>query len=1271
MQVRILGPFQVEETGRRITIGGVRQRAVLADLALHANEVVPSEQLLVDLWGEDSPPSAANALQAAISRLRRVLPRSRLITTAPGYSLRIFPAELDVRQFEQLLAEGRDALAAGNAVDAAAMLDQALSLWRGPPLADFRYEPFAQAEIGRMEELQLACLEERAEAHLALGSAGEVAAELRSLVSEHPLRERLRGQLMLALYRAGRQTEALEVYREFRSTLAEELGLEPSSALSDLEAAILRQDPALSPGPASARAPLPGPAPAGTPLARRPVTVLCVVLQMTSGSGTALDPEAHEVVHEHVAAGLTAVLERYGGKLAISDSDRLMGVFGVASLHEDDALRAAQASLATRAALAAEADTLRRRQGMSLVCRFGLATGEVLVGGSGLLGFAGDVGARAVTLAEAAEPGQILISAPTQQLAAAAIETERTGPDRFVLQSAPAGVRPLAVRLDAPLVDREEEMGLLQAAYAKATRERVTMTVSVIGEAGQGKTRLVQESAGRLGREVNVLTGRCLPYGEGITFWPLREVVHQAAGGHDSPERIKALLGGEADAAGVAERLHRALGPGNQGRADASEIFWAARRFLEIQARSQPVLVVFEDLHWAEPTFLDLVESLALEPGHAPIALVCVARPELLEQRPAWAVKADRAVSIELPPLDEGPAASLLDALTADQRLPPSTRARLMDTAAGNPLYLEQLAVSLTEQTGSDRPALPPTIQALLAARLQRLGPGAGSVLARAAIIGKDFSLEAVRELLPPEARDPLGRNLQTLIARGLVQEGPGRSPAEQYSFRHILIQQAAYRAIPKSLRAELHQRFADRLEFGRPEPVPGLAEIVGYHLEQAVRYGNELWPAEAPSAALSLRAAGHLETAGRAALDRGDDLAAVNLLDRAAGLLPDDDPALARLYTSLGPALTEAGQFEKARATLDHAQRIAAAAGDEGQRAHARVQSLLLGLELNPHEAAAEITRALPELRREFDRSQDELGICRTLQLEAALHWNHARSAAAENAWQRAAQYARRVNDRRELAEILTWLASAALWGPTPAPEGIRRCEEYLDEIGNLPFGRAVILHHLAGLYAMQDDITTADATLTRAQTLLRALSPTVTTAVTQPAALVAMLVGDPATAETRLRLEYQFLDGMGERRYLATTAAKLARAIAAQGQSRYDEALDLLAISREAADGGDLSAQAVGQGLSARILADRGHHREAEGLARSAAALEAQADLLSEHADTLLDLAHVLVAAGRFPEAHDAATQALDLYQRKGNLPGARESLRCLSRYSPPERS
>src|SRR5215468_2183265 len=422
---------------------------------------------------------------------------------------------------------------------------------------------------------------------------------------------------------------------------------------------------------------------------------------------------------------------------------------------------------------------------------------------------------------------------------------------------------------------------------------------------------------------------------------PLRRGHHVlSAAGSGSPEQIKALLDGEADAAAVAEQLHRALGPGTPGRTAAAEIFWAARRFLEALARHRPVLVVFEDLHWAEPTFLDLVESLALQPGQSPIIVVCIARPELLDHRPAWAAEADRSVSIQLTPLGEGSAAALLDSLSSGHRIASSTRARLIDTAGGNPLYLEQLAVSLSEQTGSDlRPALPPTIQALLSARLQRLGPGASSVLVRAAIVGKEFGEVEIRELLPPEARAPLSRNLQTLIATGLVQRGPpGGGPFDEYSFRHILIVEAAYRAIPKSLRAELHFRYADWVEAAVLDPIPGRSEILGYHLEQSVRYHNELWPADPQSAALSRRAAGHLETAGRAAHDRGDDVAAVNLLDRAAALLPGDDPALGPLYTSLGTASTWTGQLDKARATLDHAQRITAANGDELQHAHARV---------------------------------------------------------------------------------------------------------------------------------------------------------------------------------------------------------------------------------------------------------------------------------------------------------------------------------------------
>jgi tetratricopeptide (TPR) repeat protein len=909
-----------------------------------------------------------------------------------------------------------------------------------------------------------------------------------------------------------------------------------------------------------------------------------------------------------------------------------------------------------------------RQYGVSLMCRWGIATGEALVGGSVSLGSAGNVSAQAVVLAEAAAPDQILIGRQTRELAAAAIETDSAGPDRFILQSAQAAVRPLALRLDVPLVGRDEELRQLAAACAVASREQVTTLVTLIGEAGIGKTRLVYEIERRHGHEVRVLTGRCLHYGEGITFWPLREVIRQAAGGHDSPDKIRALLDGEPDAAEIAARLSLAIGPGNQGRLDGAEIFWAARRLFETLARSRPLLVVFEDLHWAESTFLDLVESLAVQQGRSPVVLVCVARPELLEQRPAWAAGIERALSIELTPLAEGSAAALLDSLTGDQGIPPSTRARLLETAAGNPLYLEQLAVSLSEQAGSETwPVLPPTIEALLGARLQRLGPGVSSVLARAAIIGKDFGVQAVRELLPPDARGPLSRNLQTLVAKRLIQhESSGRQPGVDYSFRHILIQEAAYRAIPKALRAELHHRFADWLEYVIWEPATLRPEILGYHLEQSVRYLSELRPADAQSSPLPRRAAGHLEAAGRAAHDRDDANAAVNLLVRAAALLPRDDAALARLYTSLGAALTEAGQLEKAVATLDDAQRIAAANGDEGQRAHARVQALLSGLKLTPHKVALEIAQALPELRAEFARGPDERGLCQTLRLEAAVYWIQARSAAAEDAWRRAAEYARRANDRRQLAEILGWLASAALWGPTPASEGIRRCADYLDEVGNHPRGQAVILKHMAGLFAMQDQFETANATLSRAKSLLDTLGPTMSAAVTQPAAFIAMLAGHPVTAEMHLRREYESLSLMGEKDYLSTTAALLARAIVAQGQSRYDEASQLIAISQEAAADEDPAAQIIGQGLSARILAHHGRYAKAAELAFSAVALAAQTDHLSLHADALLDLAHVLAASGRLPEAQAVATQALDLYERKGNLPGTRESLDYLTRHA-----
>ncbi len=245
IEFRILGPLEVWDGGREVSLGGPKPRALLAVLLLHPNEVVPADRLIDDLWGEDSSERAAAGLRVNVSRLRAALPQDVLTTRSPGYLIRVEPDELDLHRFERLVDEGRSLLARGLAADAAERLRDALALWRGPAIADFAYESFAQTAIARLEEIRLAAVELRIDADLALGRQDELVGELEALVAEHPLRERLRKSLMTALYRSGRQAEALDAYQDARRALVDELGIEPSPALQELEGAILRQDPSL------------------------------------------------------------------------------------------------------------------------------------------------------------------------------------------------------------------------------------------------------------------------------------------------------------------------------------------------------------------------------------------------------------------------------------------------------------------------------------------------------------------------------------------------------------------------------------------------------------------------------------------------------------------------------------------------------------------------------------------------------------------------------------------------------------------------------------------------------------------------------------------------------------------------------------------------------------------------------------------------------------------------------------------------------------------
>ena len=1344
MRIAVLGPLTVTEGGRAIAIGGPRQRAVLAFLVLHANQVMSSDRLVDGLWGVPAPAAAGNALQAAISRLRKVLPGGRLMTTPHGYLLRVTADELDLSEFEQAFARGTQALTAGAPHDAAVILRSALALWRGPALVDFRFEPFAQGEIARLEEARLGCREARIEADLALGGGADLIAELTRLVAEHPLRETLTGQLMLALYRSGRQAEALEAYRSTRDLLADELGIDPSAALVRLETAMLRQERWLDapgpPGPAAASSHAPAPArtfageppPASAPGApqtpdaagvarrdaarrdmarrepagfaggtgvpvvassRRPVTVVCLDVGGSAaaapggfggfgGYGTGLDPEMLLVVGERVRGVVGPALERHGGRLIPAPGQRLLGVLGATTLHEDDAQRGAAAALEARDAVLALLAPADGTDG-ALSCRVGVATAEALVSAADPLAVAvaGEAVAQAQRLAESAAPGQVLVSDRTYRLAAAALTVEAPPPgegvDRHVLLAVRFGERSLPVRLEAPVLGRAEELRRIEQAGALARERRSTAFVTVVGDAGTGKTRLVHELGARLGDGALVVTGRCLPYGEGVTFWPLRGLVEQLTGGGGSPAEVARVLAGEPDAAVVADRLTRAFGAGEAGTSDTAEIFWATRRLFEAAARERLLVVVLEDLHWAEPTFLELVESVALQPTSGPVLVLAVTRPELLEDRPDWLAAAAAHVVVPLPPLDDAAMAALADELARPGVLAPEARARLVRAAGGNPLYLEQLVAAADEQGGGwtvgDSP-VPPTIQALLASRLHRLGPAEHEVLAAAAVVGKDFGTAAVAALLPSGIGDRLPWHLRTLTTKALVQAQP--PTADQHSFRHILVQQATYRAIPKAARATLHERLADWAETApRPAGRQGdgdsqRVEILGHHLSQATSYYRELAQTERAET-LAGRAAVYLQQAGQSSLAVGDAAAAVRAFERTLTLLRPDDGERADVLAGLGEALVESGRLTEARAVLDQARRVALEGGQDRARAHVHVQSLQLDLHLDPGGAVEKVEQALPDVRAAL--AGDVAGLARAWLLEATVHWHRARSAAAEQAWERAAAAARAAGDRRHLAQSLWWLASGALWGPTPAREGIARCREYLREMGSSPTGQGVVQLHLAGLHAMSDDLPTARALRARGTATLQDVGSTLPIVLAEPAAFIAVLVEDFAAAEGHLLGAFEALRRMGEQADLATCAAMLARVVALQGSdaagvpapgfTRWDEVAEHVGTSRTSAGGQDLTARIIGQGALARADVARGRADSALALAAEAVELAARTDLVNQHGDALVDRAAVLRAAGHEDDALAAARQARSLYLGKGNVLAARQCDRFLA--------
>ncbi|HEX6509870.1 MAG TPA: adenylate/guanylate cyclase domain-containing protein [Chloroflexota bacterium] len=934
---------------------------------------------------------------------------------------------------------------------------------------------------------------------------------------------------------------------------------------------------------------------------RKRVTILFCDITGSTALGESTDPEALRALLARYFSQMKGIIESHGGTVEKFIGDAVMAVFGVPVLHEDDALRSARAAMEMQAALPR----------LGIRARIGINSGEVVTGTIERLA-TGDAVNVAARLEQAATPGEVLIGEETLRLVRDTVEIEAVDPLELKgKRSRVPAYRLIDVKqggerrqLKTPMIGRERELDRLQDAFAQAVDDRSCQLFTILGAAGVGKSRLSMEFLKGLDG-ARVVRGRCLSYGEGITYWPVIEALTQIS-----------ALPSDASAASALESLL-----GGSEVASAEEIAWAFRKLLEEQAQEQPLVVIFDDIHWGEATFLDLVEHLADLSRDAAILLLCMARPELLEKQPSWGGGKWNATTVLLEPLSAAQTDRLLDALGG---VAEELRERIGETAEGNPLFVEEM-VALINESGEREVVVPPTIQALLAARLDQLEPSERSVLECGAVEGPIFHRSAIMALL--EEQTNLPGKLMALVRKELVRPARGQlSGDEAYRFRHLLIRDAAYDALTKTVRAELHERFGEWLEARGAELVE-LDEILGYHLEQAARYQLELGQ---PDAELAEQAGERIAAAGRRALWRGDTRAARGLLERALTLLRpirldvDLELDLARLQ----PTLQEAAAV--AQVVADRAR----AANDRRGESTARVVAAHYRLQLGTgsvDELEARAREALPLL----EESDDHAGLVRVWRAFGRAAQLRGRFEKGTQAIEQAISHARRIGQPG-----LFGLSFALFVGPRPADEVLRSLDSLLpDEPHPFPrLDRAVVLAMLGRFEEAQVAYDEASARLNEL------------TGEPGPLADIATLAGDHERAAHLWRVCCDWAEQRGDQSQLAWIVLLLGRSLCMLGQ--YDEAEPLAQRGRELGDEQEVLTQTLWRQVQALVLASRGQHDEAERLAREAVEIAERTDGLRWQGDALCDLAQVLERAGRVKEATAALEQALDRYERKRNL-------------------
>jgi class 3 adenylate cyclase/tetratricopeptide (TPR) repeat protein len=954
-----------------------------------------------------------------------------------------------------------------------------------------------------------------------------------------------------------------------------------------------------------------------TALAREQRKTVSVVFCDVTGStelGESTDPEALRALLARYFERMKAIVEAHGGSVEKFIGDAVMAVFGVPVAHEDDALRACRAAVEMRGAWPK----------LGINGRIGVNTGEVVTGTAERLA-TGDAVNVAARLEQAAQPGEVLIGGATLALVRAAVDVDDERRLELKGKAEPVPAYPLLAvtgevvrRVSAPMVGRERELQGLRDAFARAVADRSCQLFTILGSAGVGKSRLVVEFLAPLGGRV--VRGRCLSYGEGITYWPVVEILKQLGTLPEGvPARPLLSLLGETDAS-----------------VSADEIAWGFRKLLEQEAQTQPLVVVFDDLHWAEETLFDLVEHIADLSRDVPILLLCMARPDLLERRPSWGGGKWNAATVLLEPLD----AAETDRLFAELGdVPQELHERIVRVAEGNPLFLEEM-LAFVRDSGSTTVEVPPTIHALLAARLDQLDPAERSVLESGSVEGRTFHRGAVAALADGDGS--VDQRLVALVRKELVRPDRPQLPGDDaYRFRHLLIRDAAYDALPKAVRADLHKRFADWLEehgIGLIE----LDEVLGYHLEQTHRYLMELGKTDPRVAG---RAGERLAAAGLRAMEREDLPAARSLLGRAVELLPDDRSLRRQLLVDLGYAQIDAGQIEQAREAFDEALEAARRARDDSTTARARVGQLMYE-SMRPasdRDILEEVRRQIPTL----DAADDDWGLAEAWEFAGTLEAYLGRTRAAGDLWERARECAQTSGHHRIQQRVEATQVMQEAWGHMPADEGIRKCERLLAQAEGTAL-EPFLLGALALYRSLRGDFSAARQDVQRGRILLTEFGNHLMAGASgMVEAQIELAANDPVAAEAVARESYETLANFGEQAFRSTVGCYLAEALRQQGLDTEAERIAIEASAMTSVE--DFITHARSLTTRALVLARRGEVEAAQRLAREAVSLTAESDSFAEHGHALTALADVLELAGRREEATALLHEALHRYERK----------------------